>query len=73
MTRPAALRFEDLVVCQKSHQLALLIYRITADFPKHELYGLVQQMRRAAVSVPAHIAEGFKKLNGYLQALRADP
>jgi four helix bundle protein len=61
MTRPAATSFEDLLVWQKSHQLALLIYRVTADFPKHELYGLVQQMRRAAVSVPANIAEGFKR------------
>jgi four helix bundle protein len=61
MARSAATRFEDLVVWQKSHQLTLLIYRLTAAFPKHELYGLVQQMRRAAVSVPANIAEGFKK------------
>jgi four helix bundle protein len=53
--------FEDLIVWQKSHQLALLVYRLTADFPKSELYGLVAQMRRAAVSVPANIAEGFKR------------
>ena len=53
--------FEDLIVCQKSHQLTLLVYRVTADFPKTELYGLVSQMRRAAVSVPANIAEGFKR------------
>jgi four helix bundle protein len=53
--------FEDLIVWQKSHQLTLLVYRVTADFPKSELYGLVSQMRRAAVSVPANIAEGFKR------------
>ena len=61
MSRPPAARFEDLIVWQKSHQLVLSIYRLTATFPKYELYGLVQQMRRAAVSVPANIAEGFKK------------
>jgi four helix bundle protein len=61
MSRPPAARFEDLIVWQKSHQLVLSIYRLTGTFPKHELYGLVQQMRRAAVSVPANIAEGFKK------------
>jgi four helix bundle protein len=61
MTPSPATKFEDLIVWQKSHQLVLLIYRITTGFPKYELYGLVQQMRRAAVSVPANIAEGFKK------------
>jgi four helix bundle protein len=59
-TRPAK-RFEDLLVWQKSHALVLRVYRETRPFPKHELYGLVSQMRRAAVSVPANIAESFKK------------
>jgi four helix bundle protein len=51
--------FRDLLVWQKSHALALNIYRATARFPKSEQYGLVAQMQRAAVSVPANIAEGF--------------
>lgn len=59
-TQPAE-KFEDLIVWQKSHQLTLRVYKLTATFPKHELYGLAAQMRRAAVSVPANIAEGFKK------------
>ena len=58
--RPAE-RFQDLVVWQKAHQLALRIYRLTATYPKNEIFGLVSQMRRAAVSVPANIAEGFKR------------
>ena len=61
MDRQPAQKFQDLVVWQKSHQLTLRVYRLTAAFPKHELYGLTSQMRRAAVSVPANIAEGFKK------------
>ena len=61
MDRQPAQKFQDLVVWQKSHQLTLRVYRLTATFPKHELYGLTSQMRRAAVSVPANIAEGFKK------------
>ena len=61
MARPPAQRFEDLVVWQKSHQLVLLVYRLTKRLPKEELFGLVSQMRRAAVSVPANIAEGFKR------------
>lgn len=56
-----AKKFEDLIVWQKSHQLTLLVYKLTTTYPKHELYGLVSQMRRAAVSVPANIAEGFKR------------
>lgn len=53
--------FEDLTVWKKSHSLALEIYRITKDFPNEEKFGLVTQMRRSAVSVPANIAEGFKR------------
>ncbi len=53
--------FEDLVVWQKSHQFVLRIYKLTQSFPQHELFGLVSQIRRSAVSVPANIAEGFKR------------
>ena len=60
VTAPAQ-SFEDLIVWQKSPQLTLLVYRVTTAFPKPELYGLVSQMRRASVSVPANIAEGFKR------------
>jgi four helix bundle protein len=56
-----AQRFEDLIVWQKGHQLVLRVYRLTNDFPKTEVFGLAAQMRRAAVSVPANIAEGFKR------------
>ncbi len=60
MNKPAK-SFEDLFVWKKSHQLVLSVYKATKAYPKEELYGLVSQMRRAAVSVPANIAEGFKK------------
>ena len=60
MSQPAR-TFEDLLVWRKSHQLVLHVYRMTGTFPKSEMYGLVAQMRRAAVSVPANIAEGFKR------------
>ncbi|MFA5145055.1 MAG: four helix bundle protein [Candidatus Omnitrophota bacterium] len=53
--------FEDLTVWQKSHALALEIYKITKHFPSEEKFGLVSQMRRASVSVAANIAEGFKR------------
>jgi four helix bundle protein len=61
MDREPARTFEDLVIWQKSHAVTLTVYRTTAAFPKHELYGLTSQMRRAAVSVAANIAEGFKR------------
>ena len=53
--------FEDLLVWQKAHQFVLDIYRLTRTFPKDETYGLVSQLRRASVSIPANIAEGFRK------------
>jgi len=51
--------FKDLIVWQKSYQLVLQTYRITKGFPKSEIYGLSQQMRKAAVSIPSNIAEGY--------------
>jgi len=50
--------FRDLRVWQNAMKLATKTYKITANFPQHEVYGLSQQMRRAAVSVPSNIAEG---------------
>ncbi len=57
----AARSFEELEVWQAAHQLVLDVYRMTEMFPKHEMFGLTSQFRRAAVSIPANIAEGFKK------------
>jgi four helix bundle protein len=50
--------FKDLRVWQEAMKFAVEIYRATAQFPRHELYGLSNQLRRAAVSVPSNIAEG---------------
>ncbi|MBI4331336.1 MAG: four helix bundle protein [Chloroflexi bacterium] len=50
--------FRNLKVWQKAHQAALSIYKTTRDFPKEEIYGLSSQLRRAASSIPANIAEG---------------
>lgn len=50
--------FKKIKVWEKSHQLALEIYRLTSSFPNSEMYGIVQQMRRAVYSIPANIAEG---------------
>ena len=51
--------FKDLIVWQKSYKLVLEIYKITKEFPKFEMYGLSQQTRKAAVSIPSNIAEGY--------------
>jgi len=55
--------FKDLVVWQKGYKLVLEIYKITRDFPKSESYGLSQQMRKAAVSIPSNIAEGYGRIH----------
>ena len=54
-------RFTELRVWQRSHALALDVYRITATFPKAEQFGIVSQVRRAAVSIASNIAEGAKR------------
>ena len=53
--------YEDLVVWQKAYELAKQIYITTKDFPSDEKYGLISQIRRAAVSVPSNIVEGFAR------------
>lgn len=53
--------FTDLNAWKTGHQLALHVYKITAQFPNHELFGLVSQMRRCAVSITSNIAEGFSR------------
>lgn len=50
--------FRKLMVWQKAHQLTLGIYELTANFPRDEVYGLTSQVRRAAASIPANVAEG---------------
>lgn len=57
----ASKSFEDLIVWQRAHKLVLGVYRVSGGFPRDELFGLTSQLRRAAVSVPSNIAEGFKR------------
>lgn len=61
--------FEDLLVWQKGHQFVLMVYSVTKNFPKEEMFGLTSQFRRAAISVTANIAEGYKKI-GHNDKLR---
>ncbi len=63
---------KDLIVWQKAIELVSTIYKTTSKFPKEEIYGLSQQMRRAAVSIPSNIAEGQhrKNVKEFLQFLR---
>jgi four helix bundle protein len=55
-------RFTELLVWQRSHALTLEMYRLTANFPNSERFGLISQMRRAVLSVPTNIAEGSKRV-----------
>ena len=57
----AARDFTDLIVWRKAHEFVLAVYALTATFPKSEAFGLVNQFRRSAVSIPANIAEGFRR------------
>jgi len=63
--------YKELKVWQKSYQSCLEVYRITRAFPKEEIYGLTSQIRRAAVSIPSNIAEGYgrKTTPEYIRSL----
>jgi four helix bundle protein len=63
--------FKDLLVWQKSYEVCLKIYRVTKDFPKIEQYGIIPQLRRAALSIPSNISEGCgrKGTKEFIQAL----
>ena len=64
--------YKDLVVWQKSVALVTIIYRMSREFPREELYALTSQLRRSAVSVPSNIAEGWgrKSTKEYIQFLK---
>lgn len=53
--------FKKLMVWERSHKFAIVVYKLTKQFPKEELYGITSQMRRAAISIPTNIAEGCGK------------
>ena len=55
--------FTDLIVWQKAHEFVLEVYKVTRDYPMVERFALCSQFQRAAVSIPANIAEGYKKLS----------
>ena len=55
---------KDLKVWQKSMEFVVVIYTMTKDFPKEEQFGIVSQMRRAAISIPSNIAEGYGRVYG---------
>jgi four helix bundle protein len=57
----ATKKFQELIVWQKAHLFVLSVYKYSEPFPKTEMYGLTSQFRRAAVSIAANIAEGYKK------------
>lgn len=53
--------YKELEAYKKSYELVILIYKMTNSFPKEELYGIVSQIRRASISVPSNIAEGYMR------------
>jgi len=53
--------FSELIVWQKAHRLVLEVYKSTKYFPKEEMYGLTSQIRRASISIPANIVEGYRR------------
>jgi len=55
--------FEQIVAWQKAHTFTVLVYQLTKLFPQDEIFGLTSQFRRAAVSIEANIAEGYKKIS----------
>jgi four helix bundle protein len=61
--------FTDLNAWKEAHKLVLAIYKITRDFPKEEMFGLTNQIRRAAISITSNIAEGFSR-NSYKEKLQ---
>ena len=59
----ATFTFQNIYAWQKAHDFTLQVYRITKSYPEEEKFGLISQFRRAAVSIGANIAEGYKKLS----------
>ena len=59
-------KFEDIIAWQKAHAFVILVYQTTRIFPDYEKFGLTSQFQRAAVSIAANIAEGYKKI-GYVR------
>ena len=55
--------YRDLLVWNKAMELVMLVYRLTQDFPREEMFGLMSQLRRSAVSIPSNIAEGQGRLS----------
>jgi four helix bundle protein len=53
--------YKNLIIWQKSDELALQVYKLTDKFPKHELFGITSQLRRAVLSIPINIVEGYNR------------
>ena len=61
MNKGKILNFTDLNAWKEGHKLVLMIYKVTVNFPKEEIFGLVGQMRRCVISITSNIAEGFSR------------